>query len=100
MAVDKTDLLTDSEDPQTMGTNFAFPFLSSRRLPDSKGIYVEGKVNGSNVHFTADTGASTSILSFNVYSEILEEYRPKLKGNSILKGAGGFLIQVYVNGIF
>jgi hypothetical protein len=100
MANETTDRQTDSRDPTTLGDDFIFPFSTNRRLPDTDGIYIEGKINGTDVHFTADTGASTSILSYKLYKEIPEDNKPMLAGTSALKGAGGSLIPVYGNGIF
>ncbi|XP_062602935.1 uncharacterized protein LOC134264683 [Saccostrea cucullata] len=57
-------------------------------------------VNGYFVHFTTDTGASTSILSHRVYKKLKDDKKPLLIGNSQLRGAGGANIPVYGYGSF
>ena len=55
----------------------------------SDGVYVPGSVNGMPVTFTADTGASRTIISNRVYESLPVEKRPSLNHSSRLIGAGG-----------
>ena len=64
------------------------------------GLYIEGKVNDVNVHFTTDTGASETILSSRVYAAIPKNNRPDLGSHRPLTGAGGSNIKVLGQGIF
>ncbi len=41
------------------------------------------------VVFTADTGASRTIISSRVYDRLLDGERPELRRSSCLRGAGG-----------
>ena len=52
-------------------------------------MYVKGKVNSIPVTFTADTGASRTIISTRVFERIEAEQRPELERSSWLVGAGG-----------
>ena len=58
-----------------------------RQLDD--GIYVHGAVNGEPVLFTADTGASQTVLSTRVYEGLEPQDRPPLERSECLKGARG-----------
>ena len=53
------------------------------------GVYVNGMVEDIPVVFTADTGASVTIISTKVYNQIREDVRPRLSKACCLKGAGG-----------
>lgn len=53
------------------------------------GVYVEGAVNGVAVLFTADTGASRTVISTRVFEKLQGEVRPMLRQSSCLKGASG-----------
>ena len=66
------------------------PELHNGRL-QSAGVYIEGSVEGVDVWYTVDTGATRTILSERVYKRIPEEKRPSLcKGNGLpLSRAGG-----------
>ena len=52
-------------------------------------VYVEGNVEGRPVVFTADTGASGTILSSRVFDTSDAGKRPILSNSARLKGAGG-----------
>ena len=58
-----------------------------RRLSD--GVYVSGAVNGEPVLFTADTGASRTVLSTRLYERLGPHERPSLERSICLKGASG-----------
>ena len=60
-----------------------------REIPRSDGIYIEGDVNSVKVIFTADTGASCTIISDRVYNRIPENERPKLTKCTSIVGASG-----------
>ena len=49
-----------------------------RELPKYRGIYVEGSLQGVDVVYTVDTGASCTIVSRNVFEQIPQENRPAL----------------------
>ena len=53
------------------------------------GLYIEGYVGSEQVTFTADTGASRTIISCRVYDRMDQESRPILRRSSALRGAGG-----------
>ena len=53
------------------------------------GLYIEGYVGSEQVTFTADTGASRTIISSRVYDRMDQESRPILRRSSALRGAGG-----------
>ena len=62
----------------------------TRKLPD--GIYIHGKVQGYPLLFTADTGASRTIISRRFYEEVAQEDKPILSKTSKLVGASGVTI--------
>lgn len=64
--------------------------FEKRNLCD--GIYIQGKIEGKPILFTADTGASKTIISNRVFEGIEETWRPKLEKAASLKGAGGLPI--------
>lgn len=64
---------------------------AKRQLAD--GVYVKGTVNGVSLTFTADTGASNTIISRQIYESIPLAARPKLVEATCLVGAGGTLIE-------
>ena len=49
--------------------------IKSRKLPD--GIYIRGTVQANPLLFTADTGASKTIISRRMYESFKPEDRPK-----------------------
>jgi len=55
----------------------------------TEGLYVQGSVNGVPVRFTADTGASQTVVSNQVFEAIPVDRRPKLENVPPLVGAGG-----------
>ena len=55
-----------------------------------KGIYVDGKVEEVKLKFTANTGATVTILSERVFKQIPAEKRPQLNGSSMLKDVSGY----------
>ena len=77
-----------SNQPQTVPFNTA-PETIRRRKPDSHGVYVKGGVQGLSVYFTADTGATKTVVSDRIYRRIPESNRPALTKTACLTGAGG-----------
>ncbi|MEW8545559.1 MAG: reverse transcriptase domain-containing protein [Candidatus Thiodiazotropha sp.] len=67
-------------------------------MPD--GIYIRGSVGGYPVLFTADTGASKTVLSKRVYDAMKSEDKPSLSKSSKLIGAGGAIISEVGKGSF
>ena len=55
----------------------------------SDGIYLHGYVEDTPVVFTADTGATKTVISKAVYEKISQEVKPALVETMVLKGAGG-----------
>ena len=53
------------------------------------GIYVEGKIQGTSVNFTVDTGATKTVMSERTYNQIPEQVRPELKGSCSLTSVSG-----------
>lgn len=53
------------------------------------GVYVHGKIQGVPVIFTADTGASRTIISTRIFNQICKHSCPELRRSSCLKGASG-----------
>ena len=52
-------------------------------------MYIKGEVEGIPVIFTADTGASATVLSTKLYDKLCEDKKPTLKKSFCLSGAGG-----------
>ncbi len=53
------------------------------------GLFIEGLVQQEPVVFTADTGASRTIISSRVYDRMVGGDRPELQRSSCLRGADG-----------
>ncbi len=53
------------------------------------GVYIKGQIEGIPILFTADTGASRTVISERVYDRMEEGQRPSLEKTSCLVGAGG-----------
>lgn len=67
-----------------------------REVPVYNGIYVDGELQGLEVTYTVDTGASTSIVSSKLFRQIPTEVRPKLHNvGGSAKGAGGNPIRTW-----
>ena len=52
--------------------------IARRGIPRVSGIYVEGHIEGVDLTYTVDTGASATILSTAILAEIPAERRPKI----------------------
>ncbi|KAH3882453.1 hypothetical protein DPMN_006393 [Dreissena polymorpha] len=55
----------------------------------STGVYIRGLIGETTVTFTADTGASRTMVSTRVYDQLSTKDRPVLKGSVKLRGTGG-----------
>ena len=66
-----------------------------RRLRPSEGIYVKGEINGVQLTFTADTGATRSIISPHIYNSIPKLHRPILRKSVSLSGVSGLPLKLY-----
>ena len=53
-----------------------------RELPMFDGIYISGQLQGLDVQFTVDTGASTTLVSRAVYNELPDVRKPTLKATT------------------
>ncbi|MEW8546855.1 MAG: aspartyl protease family protein, partial [Candidatus Thiodiazotropha sp.] len=66
-----------------------------RRLKRSDGVYVEGAIEGFKMTFTADTGATRSIISRRVFDKISLENRPQLRKSVGLLSVSGTPLKEY-----
>ena len=71
---------------------------TTRKLPD--GIYIRGSVQGYPLLFTADTGASRTIISKKVFEAMKQEDKPELKRSAKLVGPSGTVIKELGKGSF
>ncbi len=53
------------------------------------GVYIKGQIEGIPILFTADTGASRTVISERVYNRMIDGKRPALSKTSCLVGADG-----------
>ena len=60
-----------------------------RIIPRRDGLYVDGVINGVNMLFNIDTGASCTVISDRLYSSIPEEEQPILTRCTETTGASG-----------
>lgn len=51
------------------------------------GVYIKGSINSIPITYTADTGATKTVISDRIYRQIPD--KPKLHGSAHLTGAGG-----------
>lgn len=66
-----------------------------RRLKRSDGVYVEGAIEGINMTFTADTGATRSIISHGVFDKINPGNKPQLRKSVGLLSVSGAPLKEY-----
>ena len=71
---------------------------TSRKLPD--GIYIRGSVQGYPIIFTADTGASRTIISRGTYEAMDPSDKPVLVKSTRLVGPTGTVINELGQGTF
>ena len=76
------------------------PTATVRTVPRYAGVYLNGKVCGLEAIFTADTGASNTVLSSHIYWKIPKSTRPSLKKTHSLSGANGKVIGTLGRGDF
>ena len=72
--------------------------IKTRKLPD--GIYIRGSVQGYPILFTADTGASKTIVSSRIFDSMCLEDKPELVKTAKLVGASGSPIKEKGKAIF
>ena len=72
--------------------------VKTRKLPD--GVYIRGSVQGYPMLFTADTGASRTIVSSRIFESMRPEDKPELTPAAKLVGASGSLISEKGKAIF
>ena len=53
--------------------------VARREVPDWAGVYIEGAIQGEEVVFTVDSGATSTILAHKVYLRIPVARRPELE---------------------
>ena len=53
--------------------------MVQREVPPYAGVYINGQIQGVDVTFTVDTGATSTILASRVYGRILPRKRPSLQ---------------------
>ena len=69
--------------------------LARREKPKVNGVYVNGSINGIEVTYTVDTGASCTLLATKVFEKIPETKRPELQETSLkISGAGGSTLNI------
>ena len=61
--------------------------IKARKLPD--GVYIRGSVQGYPTLFTADTGASKTIVSSRIFESMRPEDKPELSRAAKIVGASG-----------
>ncbi|CAG2256003.1 unnamed protein product [Mytilus edulis] len=69
--------------------NLISPQFIGRQVLRSEGVYIEGHVQGTEVNFTVDTGASRTVLSRRAFQQIPFAKRPLLKKSNMLASADG-----------
>ena len=96
------DAMTE-EDSAANATGVPQPMVGSNGtpcmkwdLPDVNGSYVFGKLQGLEVTYTVDNGASDTIVNPRVYKRIPEDVQPQLlQASQRVKGAGGEPIKIW-----
>ena len=72
------------------------PSRTRREVSDVNGSYVLGELQGLEVTYTVDNGASDTIVNHQVYKRIPEDIWPKLfQAGQWVKGAGGEPIKIW-----
>ena len=71
-----------------------------KNIQKSTGVYVEGYVENIRLLFTADTGASQTLMSKRLYDKIPPLQRPSLSKSVRLVGASGKPLKEYGKGKF
>ena len=74
--------------------------LIGRQVLRSDGVYIEGQIQGYDVNFTVDTGASRTVLSVRAFEEIPMSCRPNLTKSNLLACADGKPLQELGKAIF
>ena len=85
------DRRTDNLDLRTKCCEIdQFENVMFRKTLSADGVYVKGKLNGVEVYYTADTGATKTVVSENFYMKMPSDKRPELrKKQASITGASG-----------
>ncbi|CAC5386997.1 unnamed protein product [Mytilus coruscus] len=91
--VDKEPLHESGHGPLTLSSisendtgNFD---IIGRQILRSEGVYIKGSIENTNVVFTADTGATRTVISTKVFKKIPRANRPELQKSNSLASANG-----------
>ena len=68
---------------------FFTTYQTLKSVMRSEGFYLQAKLEGVNILFTIDTGATRTIISEDFYKSIPDERRPQLKKSVGLTDASG-----------
>ncbi|CAC5418223.1 unnamed protein product [Mytilus coruscus] len=63
--------------------------IIGRQILRSEGVYIKGSIEHTNVVFTADTGATITVISTKVFKKIPHANRPELQKSNSLASANG-----------
>ena len=73
-----------------------FDLYVRREIPNVDGVYIKGAIQGVEVVYTVDTGASITLLSKKIFDQIPRNEKPSLHPKvPILKNADGKRIQCF-----
>ena len=89
--LEKTEFMESSDEHlQTSQKHGAICFESTlRQINGCPGIFISGSVQGVEVQWTTDTGATRSIISRQVFEKMPFKSRPKLEKSNCLTGVNG-----------
>jgi len=76
------------------------PNVIGRQVLRSDGVYIEGQVEGFDVNFTVDTGATRTVLSVGAFNKLPKSCQPNLEKSSTLASADGKPLQELGKAIF
>ena len=99
LPVDNNITINHNHDPAVSATSVKTDSESLRReTPKYRGVYIEGKLQGIDVTYTVDTGATCTIVSDRIFEKIPAEIRPVLhkpKLEHVLSSADGKAMQFW-----
>ena len=91
--VDELSVIRDNSPPVEKS-------LVGRQVIKTDGVYVEGSVQGTNMTFTADTGAAKTVISVKAFHKIPVSRRPELSKSNTLASANGQPLEEMGKGVF